>query len=177
MLQGIQRCKQMSHRESQSICDAEEAQHRDVALALLNLPDIRFVETRSGGECPLRQASLLPVLMEGDAKESKEPVWIAWLQEGRDMRRYHHIPHLAGSERSRGCGRSKRSVGIEPSKQKGGRQIQGMRKAKQHQHQNIALTEFDLADICVRYTRPGSEHFLCKPSLLPIFTNSCTQEL
>src|SRR5512132_1644898 len=109
MLQGIQRRKEMSHGESQSIRDAEEAQHRDVALALLNLPDIRFVETRPRGECPLRQACLLPVLMEGESEESKEPVWIAWLQEGRGMRRYHHIPLLAGGERSRGCGRSKRS--------------------------------------------------------------------
>jgi len=43
----LERCEQMGHGESQGIRDADEAQHGEVASALLNLDDIRETSGRN----------------------------------------------------------------------------------------------------------------------------------
>jgi len=59
----------MGHRESQGIRDADEAQHGEVALALLNLDDIRETQTCHGGERRLEETLLLPILAKSRPKQ------------------------------------------------------------------------------------------------------------
>ena len=86
----------MGHGELQGIRNAEEAEHGDVALALLNITDIRGGEACPGGECALRQESLLAVLTDGGPKEGEQCRLVLWLQGGRSARRDDRIPHHAG---------------------------------------------------------------------------------
>ena len=67
----LERCEQMGHGESQGIRDADEAQHGEVASALLNLDDIRETQTRHGGERRLVKTLLLPMLAKSRPKQVK----------------------------------------------------------------------------------------------------------
>ncbi len=62
-------CEQPGGRNVQGMCHAEQCKHRNIALPQFNLADIRGTYARSGGECRLGQASLLPVLPEGRPKK------------------------------------------------------------------------------------------------------------
>ena len=64
-------------------------------------------------------------------------------------------------------------MGVQTCEQPSGGNVQGMRKTEQRQHRNIALPQFDLADIRVTYTRSGGEYWLGKPLLLPVLTEGC----
>ena len=52
-------------------------QHQFVALALLNVTDIRGGEACPGRECPLGPVSLLSIVTEGRPKQQEEPGRIA----------------------------------------------------------------------------------------------------
>jgi hypothetical protein len=55
-------------RNVQSMPHAEQCKHRNIAQPPFDLTDIRAPYTRSGGECLLRQASVLSILSESRPK-------------------------------------------------------------------------------------------------------------
>ncbi len=71
ILADVQWCEQMGHGELQGIRDADEAQHRDVALAPLNLADVCGTQARHGRERRLKETPLLPILAEGRPKKGE----------------------------------------------------------------------------------------------------------
>ncbi len=62
----------MGHRESQGIRDADEAEHREIAVTQFNLANVRSIQTRPGGECWLGEPQLLPILANGRSKQWKQ---------------------------------------------------------------------------------------------------------
>ena len=52
----------------------EQHQHRNIALAQLNLTNIRVMDACSGSECTLRQAALLAVGAEGRPKALEQRI-------------------------------------------------------------------------------------------------------
>ena len=68
MLPCLQRCQERGQGDPQSIRDADEAEDREIAVAVLNLANIRRIQARSGGECLLGQVALLPIVPEGGPK-------------------------------------------------------------------------------------------------------------
>ena len=74
---SLYRCEQRGHGEIQGLRNAEEAEHGDVALALLNVTNIGGGEACPGRECPLGQVSLLSIVPEGRPKQHEEPRRIA----------------------------------------------------------------------------------------------------
>ncbi len=177
MLTGFQRCQERNHREPQGIRDADETQHGEVTLTLLNLADVCRTQARYSSKCRLQEPSLLPILTDGCSKELERHRRIAWLGEECDVMSHRRIPRLFGGESVTGCGRSKRGVDVSSCKETGGGNFQGIRKAEQRKHGNIAPALFDLADICARYPRSGGECPLGQPPLLPILAKSRAQEL
>jgi len=93
----------MGHGEIQGLRNTEETEHGDVALALLNITDIRCGEACPGGECALRQVSLLAVLTDGGPKEGEQYRLVVGLQGGRRVRRCHRILTASGWQKI-GCG-------------------------------------------------------------------------
>ena len=61
-------CEQPGGRNVQGIRHAEQCKHRNIAQPPFDLTDIRATYARPGGECLLRQASVLPILPEGRPK-------------------------------------------------------------------------------------------------------------
>lgn len=160
----------MGHRESQSICNTDEAQHREVALALLNFDDIRGTQTRYGGKRRLEETLLLSILADSRSKERKQYCWIAWLRREGVVTGYYCIAITPGDGRITRDRRNKGDVGVQPCKQVGGRNSQGVRKTEQHQHRNIVQTQFDLADIRTAYARAGGKCLLGQVLLFPVLT-------
>lgn len=167
----------MGHRASQSICNTDEVQHREVALALLNFDDIRGTQTRSGGERRLEETLLLSMLTDSRSKERKQYCWIAWLRRECVVTGYYCIPITPGGERITRDRRNKGDVGVQPCKQVGGRNSQGVRKTEQHQHRNVVQAQFDLANIRAAYARAGGKCLLGQVLLFPVLTEGCPKEL
>jgi len=117
---SLQRCEQMGDRESQGIRDAHETQDREVALALLNLTEVRGIQACSGGEGRLGKTLVLPGLTDGRPKEQqrrlvvRRGMWQVVLCDGR-------IPYRSRGEKVTGCRRSKWSTGIDLGEKPGGR--------------------------------------------------------
>ena len=68
-------------------------------------------------------------------------------------------------------------TGINVSEQPGGRQTQDLGETKDGEHRNIALPQFDLADIRGPYARPDGEGPMGKPPLLSVLTEGCSKTL
>jgi len=120
---SLHRGEQMGDRESQGIRDAHETQHREVAVALLNLTEVRGIQACSGGEGRLGKTLVLPGLANGRPKERQQRglvvqtgVWHVILCRCR-------IPHLSRGAKVAGCGRSKWSTGIDLGEKPGGRNM------------------------------------------------------
>jgi len=92
----------MGHGDLQGLRNTEETEHGDVALALLNVTDIRCGEACPGSECALRQVSLLSVVTDGGPKEGEQGRLVVWLQRRRSVRRSHRILNPSGWQKS-GC--------------------------------------------------------------------------
>ena len=84
--------------------------------------------------------------------------------------RDHCISHLSGWQRITGGGRGKVGVRLQPCEQPGDGNVQATRKTEQHQHGNIALPQFDLADIRGTYAHAGGEGAMGELPLLPVLT-------
>jgi len=165
---SLQRCEQMGDRELQGIRDTHETQDREVALALLNLTEVRGIQACSGGKCQLGKTLVPPGLADGRPKEGEQGRLVAWLQERRSVMCYRCIPNSPGGERVVVGGRGNGGIGVQPCKQPGGGDLQGMGYAEQRQHRNIASPLFNLANIPVTYTSSGGECRLGQASLLPV---------
>jgi len=162
----------MGHRESQSIRDADEVQHGEVALAQLNLTDVPETQARSSGECRLGETLVLPCLADGRPKERQQRGLVVRTGWWPIVLCHCRILHLSRGEKVAGCGRSKWRAGIYLCEKPGGRNTQDMRDTEQRKHRNIALPQFDLADIRGTYARSGGECPMREPPLLPILTES-----
>ena len=173
----LQRCEQMGHRESQGIRDADEAQHGEVALALLNLTDVPESQACSGGKCWLRESLVVPVLAESRSKEPEQRGRVTSREEWCVLRRPSHMRSRPGGERITRCGRGKSDAGIQSCEQAGSGNFQGVRQAEQHQHGNIVQTPFDVADIGAAYACSGSKCPLRETSLLPVHTEGRPKKL
>ncbi len=62
----------MGHCQPQGICDADEAQHGEVAVTQFNLADVRGTETCPGGEGFVGEPLVLPILANGRSKQGKQ---------------------------------------------------------------------------------------------------------
>ena len=82
-----------------------------------------------------------------------------------------------GREPGRGDGRSESGVRVYRYEQPVGRNVQGMRQAEQCKHRNIALPQFDLADIGGPYARSRGECPMGKSPLLAVLTEGCSKTL
>ena len=134
MLPCLQRCEKRGHGDPQSLRHAEKAEHRDVALAVFNLANVRRIQARSGGEGWLGESRLLPIVTEGCPQALEQRGRITGLGGQCDGR--GRLPRASGVARiSRGERRTSR-VGIQPGQQVGGRHLQGTRKTEQCQHGN-----------------------------------------
>ena len=139
-------------------------------MTLLNLADVCGTHACPGGECRLGETLLLSILVDSRSKKLKQRGRVVWLQAGRSARRSHRIPPPPGGQRITRDGRGKSGVGVQSYKQPGGRNTQDMRETEQRQHRNIALPQFDLADIGAAYARAGGECLLGQEVLLPVLT-------
>jgi len=79
--------------------------------------------------------------------------------------RFPSPPH---GERIRGDGRGEGGVRVHLCEQAGRGNVQGVRHTEQREHRNIALPQFDLADIRGTYARSGGECPMREPPLLPV---------
>jgi hypothetical protein len=73
--------------------------------------------------------------------------------------------------------RGKSGVCVQPCEQPGRGNVQGTRQTEQREHRNIALPQFDLADIGGKYACAGSECRLGETPLLPVVTEGGSKTL
>jgi hypothetical protein len=129
MLPCLQWCEESGHGDPQRLRHAEKAEHRDVALAVFNLANVRRIQARSGGEGWLGESRLLPIVTEGCPQELEQRGRIAGLGGRCDGR--GRLPRSSGVARSSRGERRTSSVGIQPGQQAGRRYLQGPRKTEQ----------------------------------------------
>src|SRR5262245_10102184 len=84
-LPGLQRCEESGQGNPQSLCDTDEAEDREVAVAVLNLANIRRIQTRAGGECLLGESQLLPILADRRSKQWKQRGCVTGRHGGRTV--------------------------------------------------------------------------------------------
>ncbi len=166
----LQRREQMGHRESQSIREADETQHGEIALAQLNGTDVPETQACSCGEGRLGKTLGLPGLADGRPKERQQNGLIVWTDVWHAVLSQSCISSPPMGERIARDGRGKSGVCVQPCEQPGRGNVQGTRKTEQRQHGNIAFACFDLADIRTAYARAGGESRLGQSPLLPVLT-------
>jgi hypothetical protein len=167
----------MTHRKSQSLCKADEAQHGEVPLAQLNLTNVCRRQASHGAKHRLGQAALPSVLTEGCPKQREERSWIVWLRGPQVMRGHDGILRSYGWEwitSDTGC---EGGVAGQWCQKSGHGNLQGLRKAEQHEHGNIMPSMFNLTEIGRRYTRSRGECLLGQMSLFPVLTEGGSQTL
>jgi len=146
-------------------------------LALLNLAHVRGIQARSGGERLLSQTLMLPVLTQGRPKQVEQRGCVASLKGRRGVMGHRRILTSARGGRITRDGRGQGGVGVEPYEQPRCGNVQGTRKAEQHQHRNIVQTSFDVADISITYARSDGECPLGQPTLLPVLAEGRSKTL
>ena len=72
MLMCLQRCEERGQWDPQSIRNADEAEDREVAAALLNLANVRRIQARSGSECWLGESLLLSIVADSRSKKLEQ---------------------------------------------------------------------------------------------------------
>ena len=78
-------CEQPSGGNVQSIRKAEQQKHRNIVSTQFNVADIPVTYARSGGQCPLGQPSLLPIVADSRPKELQ-----GWIRASRPFS--HDVP-------------------------------------------------------------------------------------
>ena len=90
---------------------------------------------------------------------------------------YRRIPSPPRRQGITDDGRGKWNTGVQQCEERGGGNVQGARKTEQREDRNIALPQFDLADIRASYARSGGEYWLGHASLFPVLTEDHPQAL
>ena len=147
---------------------AEQCKHRNIALPRFDLADIRAAYTSPGGECRLGETLVLPCLADGRPKERQQRGLVVRTGWWPIVLCHCRILHLSRGEKVAGCGRSKWRAGIYLCEKPGGRNTQDMRDTEQRKHRNIALPQFDIADIRAAYACARGERLLRQALLLPV---------
>jgi len=143
-------------------------QYGEIAVTLLNLDDVRGTQACLGGKGLLGETLLLSVLTDSRSKKLKQCGRIVWLQGGHSVTHSYRVLSPPGGWRITRDGRSEGSMGVQPCEQPGGWNTQDRRETQQCQHRNIALPQFDIADIRAAYACARGERLLRQALLLPV---------
>ncbi len=125
----------------------------------------------------LGETLVLPGLAAGRPKERQQRGLVVQTGWGPLVLCHRRLLHLSSGEKVAWCGRSKGSAGLSLGEKPGGRNTQDMRDTEHCEHRNIALPQFDLADIRGPYARPHGEGPMGKAPLLSVLTEGGSKAL